>query len=70
MRAIDRSEPEGVTPARLYAVVHREAGPLLTFTSREEARRELADVLRDEPTWAEDLWVEPFEVVVADPPER
>ena len=55
--------------ARLYTVVHREAGSLRTFTTRGAAERELADVLADEPTWAADLSIERFEVVVANESE-
>jgi hypothetical protein len=39
-----------------------------TFTAREDAEQELEDVLRDEPTWAGELWMEPFELVVRDEP--
>jgi hypothetical protein len=56
--------------ADLYSRVHREAGPLRTFTTREDAEAELERVFGDEPTWASELWVEPFEVVVACPSER
>lgn len=52
--------------ADLYSLVHSEAGPLSTFTTREEAEAELAAVLEDEPDWLPDLWVEPFELVVAE----
>ena len=37
--------------ADLFSLVHREAGPVSTFTTREEANDELEAVLRDEPTW-------------------
>jgi len=50
--------------ADLYSLIHVEDGPITTFVTREEAERELADVLRDEPGWAIDLWIEPFEFVV------
>ncbi len=33
----------------------------------EEAEDELCDVLLGEPTWVGDLWIEPFDVVVAEP---
>jgi hypothetical protein len=49
----------------LYTLVHRDTGPVRTFCSREEAEEELRVVLRDEPTWAGDLWVEAFELRVA-----
>ena len=50
--------------ADLYSLMHREAGPLATFTTRAEAKAELAAVLDDEPTWVDDLGVEPFELVI------
>jgi hypothetical protein len=43
----------------LWSLVHREYGPIQTFIIREEAERKLADVLRDEPDWADKLSVEP-----------
>jgi len=49
-----------------YSLMHREAGPVSTFTTREEAEAELEAVLEDEPTWRPDLWVEPFGLVVAE----
>ena len=52
--------------ADLYSLVHREAGPVATFTTVAEAEAELKAVLEDEPAWRPDLWVEPFEVVVAE----
>ena len=52
--------------ADLYSLMHREAGPLATFTTPAEAEEELAAVLEDEPDWRPDLWVEPFELVVAE----
>jgi len=35
--------------ADLYSLVHRDAGPVSTFTTRGEAEAELAAVLEDEP---------------------
>lgn len=52
--------------ADLYSLVHREAGPLSTFTTLEEAEAELAAVLEDEPGWLPELWVEPFVLVVGE----
>ena len=49
-----------------YLLVHREAGPLATFMTWQEAVDELRDVLSDEPTWSGDLWIEPFELVVGE----
>jgi hypothetical protein len=51
----------------LYSLVHGDAGPVATFTTEAEAQRELEAVLRDEPDWIEDLSIEPFELIVADP---
>jgi hypothetical protein len=34
------------------------------LTTRGEGERELLAVLEDEPTWAGDLYVEPFRLVV------
>ena len=53
--------------ADLYSLMHREAGPVSTFTTREEAKDELEAVLRDEPTWLTRVWIEPFTLVVARP---
>lgn len=44
----------------LWSLVHRDSGPIQTFLTRDEAERELEDVLRDEPDWADKLSVEPF----------
>ena len=52
--------------ADLYSLVHREAGPVSTFTTREEAEAELEAMLEDEPAWLPDVWVAPFELVVSD----
>ena len=54
------------TMADLYALVHREAGFVSTFTTRAGVERGLLHVLLDEPDWVEDLRVEPFDVVVAE----
>jgi len=51
---------------RSLVLVHREAGPVSTFTTRDEAEAELAAVLEDEPDWRPDLWVEPFRLVVTE----
>ncbi len=48
--------------ADFYSLVHCDAGLLETFETREDAERELARVLMDKPTWADDLWIEPFEL--------
>ena len=54
----------------LYSVVHREIGPLATFANYDEAVLELERVFWDEPTWLPDLWIEPFDLVVADGVEQ
>jgi hypothetical protein len=48
----------------LYSLVHRESGPVATYATEEQARRTLEAVLQDEPGWAEDIYIEPFEFVV------
>lgn len=52
--------------ADLYSLVHREAGTVETYLTVEEAIAAMQDVLRDEPGWWADVWVEPFELVEAD----
>jgi hypothetical protein len=52
--------------ADLHSLVHREAGPVSTFMTREEGADELAAVLTDEPDRLPDLRVVPFELVVSD----
>jgi len=54
--------------ADLYALVHRDAGPVETYLTAEEAVEAMQEVLRDEPTWWPDLWVEPFSFEVSDTP--
>ncbi len=56
--------------ADFYTVVHREVGPLATFTSYDEAVLELERVFWEEPTWLPDLWIEPFELIVVDEVEQ
>ena len=48
----------------LYSLVHRETGPVATYATKEEAQRELEAVLRDEPDWADDIYIEQFEFIV------
>ena len=50
--------------------MHRDLGPLDTFSTRPEAILAMLDVLRDEPDWGDELWVELFSLVVAEPSER
>lgn len=56
--------------ADFYVLVHRDAGPLASFLTSEDAEEALEEVFGDEPTWRSDLWVEPFELVVADDAQR
>lgn len=56
--------------ADLYSVMHRQAGPLATFTTYEAAELELEDLLHEEPTWIAELWIEPFELVTVDEAKR
>jgi hypothetical protein len=49
----------------LYSLVHRVGGPVATYATEAEAQRGLEAVLRDEPDWVDDVWIEPFEFVVA-----
>jgi hypothetical protein len=65
-----RSAPPVRDPADLYSVMHREVGPLATFTSYEDAEREVERAFGDAPTSIRDLSIEPFELVVAEPSER
>ena len=48
----------------LYSLVHRHSGPVATYATEEQAQRTLEAVLQDEPDWAEDIYIEPFEFVV------
>lgn len=48
----------------LYSLVHRESGPVATYATEAEAQRDLAAVLRDEPGWVDDLYIERFEFTV------
>jgi hypothetical protein len=48
----------------LYSLVHRESGPVATYATEEQAQRTLEAVLRDEPDWVDDIYVEAFEFVV------
>jgi hypothetical protein len=52
--------------ADLWVLVHRKHGAIRTFLSLEDAARELRWVLRDEPDWEGDVWLEPFHVVVSE----
>ena len=52
--------------ADLWTLRHAGLGPLATFRTRDEAEADLAAVLRDEPGWADDLSIEPFQFVVSE----
>jgi hypothetical protein len=55
----------------LFALMHREEGTVATFKTLVEAGSEMARLLKENPTRAGDLWIEPVEaVVVGDPSER
>jgi hypothetical protein len=49
----------------LYMLVHRDTGPVATYRTEAEAQRALEAVLRDEPDWEGDIYVEAFEFVVS-----
>jgi hypothetical protein len=51
--------------AELYVLVHRECGPIGTFLTAWDAHDALMDFVEDEPDSAGDVFVEPFDVVVA-----
>ena len=51
----------------LYALVHREAGPVKTYLNIYDAMKAMQEVLRDEPDWWQDVWAEPFHFVVEEP---
>ena len=53
--------------ADFYVLVHPDAGPLATFLTREEADEAVEEVFGDESRSVSELWVEPFDVVVATP---
>jgi hypothetical protein len=44
----------------LWSLAHRKYGPLSTFLTFEDAQQTMADVIRDEPDWTDDLRVVPF----------
>jgi hypothetical protein len=46
-------------------LVHRECGPIGTFLTAWDANDALMDFVEDEPDRAGDVFVEPFDVVVA-----
>ena len=52
--------------ADLYSLVHRDFGPISTYTTLAEAEDELAAVREDESDWLPDLGVEPFVLDVSE----
>ena len=52
--------------ADLYALVHRDTGPVETYLTRDAAERAMEAMLADEPDWRPDVWVEPFCFTVRD----
>jgi hypothetical protein len=52
--------------ADLYVLMHVEDGPVTTALTPVEAGRKLASILHDDPGALESLWIEPFDVVVAE----
>ena len=51
--------------ADLYSLVHRDTGPVETYLTAREAIEAMQEVLRDEPDRWADVWVEPFDFVLA-----
>ena len=49
----------------IYVLVHRREGPISTFLTLSEAKRELNRVLWEEPEWRGDFTIEPFSLAVA-----
>lgn len=54
----------------LYVIMHRDDGPVGSFLTPYEAGRALATMLLEEPERLDDVWLEPFELVVAEPAAR
>ncbi len=50
----------------MWVLCHRVSGPIETFLKHQDAQEVLRRVLEDEPDWALDIWIEPFELVVAE----
>ncbi len=51
--------------AELYVLVHREYGPIGTFLTAWDANDALMEFIEDEADSMSDVFVEPFDVVVA-----
>jgi hypothetical protein len=54
----------------LYVIRHREAGAIGAYLTPYDAGRALALMLLDDPERLDDVWLEPFELVVAEPVRR
>ena len=54
----------------LYVIMHREHGPIGSFLTPYAAGRAMATMLLEEPDRLDDVWLEPFELVVAEPAAR
>lgn len=54
----------------LYVIMHRDHGPVGSFLTPYAAGRALATMLLDEPERLHEVWLEPFELVVAEPVSR
>ena len=51
----------------LYVIRHREDGPIGSYLTPYAAGHALAMMLLDDPERVDDVWLEPFELVVAQP---
>lgn len=49
---------------KMWVLTHREAGPVHTFMSREEAESVRQAVVADEPEWEDLVRIEPFDLRV------
>ena len=54
----------------MWVLCHRIHGSVETFATRNEAEKILRRVLEDEPDWALDIWIEPFELIVEESNHR
>ncbi len=54
----------------LYVIRHREHGPIGSYLTPYDAGRALASMLLEDPDRLDDVWLEPFELVVAEPAPR
>ncbi len=49
---------------KMWVLTHREAGPVQTFMSRDEAESVCQAVIADEPEWEDLVRIEPFDLRV------